>query len=199
MLLMLTLAGGCRTIVVPPSQPVDPVDVVLVDYGRHASLGLPRGENTFVEYAYGDWRWFALGRNRWYDSFTTILVPTRGTLGRHTLARHADREPADEWDESLRTITFQVSAGDAQRLLTELDERYAANAGTEIHNAENGLTFVHDDMAFHAFNTCNHEVARWLRALGCDVRSPPSPGAYEFRPVVPAATRPKAVSDDPPP
>jgi len=56
---LLMLAGGCTSTVIPPKRVTDPAAVFLTDYGRHSSLLLPDREGRLVEYAFGDWDWFA--------------------------------------------------------------------------------------------------------------------------------------------
>ena len=76
---------GCVTRVRMPVRPVEPVDVFLVDYGRHSSLLLPDdGDKGLIEFTYGDWRWFALGKDGPLDVIPTIFLPTQGALGRWT-------------------------------------------------------------------------------------------------------------------
>ena len=61
-LLAATLTG-CVTVVRPPAAPADPVEVYLLDHGRTPSLVLPGGDGGSTRWAYGDWRWYALGEH----------------------------------------------------------------------------------------------------------------------------------------
>ena len=65
-MLLLLLAGlglgACQQTIEPPKRVSDPVNVFVVDYGRHASLALPKEGTGLVEWSWGDWNWFALER-----------------------------------------------------------------------------------------------------------------------------------------
>ena len=170
----ITLAGlalsSCTTSLTPPADPVDPVAVYIVDYGRHTSLLLPREEDEgLIEYAYGEWGWFALDRSQWHDVFRTLLWPTRGALGRW------------EWDlprdvESIRAailcedvLEIIVASERERALLRRLDARYTRHADTLHYQPLYQLDFVHDEDEYHLFHNCNHELAQWLLELDCEV------------------------------
>ena len=169
----ITLAGlvlsSCTTSITPPADPVDPVAVYIVDYGRHTSLLLPEEEGEgLIEYAYGEWQWFALDRARWHDVFGTLLWPTRGALGRW------------EWDlppdvETIRTailcedvLEIIVASQRERALLMRLEARHAQHADTLHYQPRYRLEFVHDDDEYHLFHNCNHALADWLRELDCE-------------------------------
>jgi hypothetical protein len=173
LLAVVALLGllGCATVVEPPKQPTTPLAVFLVDYGRHASLLLPdSASGGLVEYAYGDWAWFALDESAWYDVFATLFWPTRGALGRRTL------DVAPEVGALRRAIPCEallpvfVEAEDARALLARLDADYQRHADSAHHQPLYRLDFVHAEASFHVFHGCSHQVASWLRELGCRVR-----------------------------
>lgn len=157
--LLLALAG-CATTVRPPADPRDPVVVVLVDYGKHSSLILPSGAG-WVEFAYGEWDYFALNEDDLCTGMAALCCFNQGTLGRRNLT--APRVHAEELFE------LRVSRADADALRSRLEERYGRHPETRLHNSLNGLTFVHDDESYICWNNCNHVVARWLEELGCKV------------------------------
>src|SRR5262245_57988661 len=72
------LPGSVR----PPRAVSDPVTVRLFSAGRHSGLLLPVGDGRVVEYGYGDWSWYALGKDDWWRAPATVLWPCPGTLGR---------------------------------------------------------------------------------------------------------------------
>jgi hypothetical protein len=78
---LLVVSSGCTTSIVPPKSAPDPIEVSVVEYGRHASLVLPEGTGA-VEYAYGEWKWFALEQKQIWRVFRVLLCPADGTLGR---------------------------------------------------------------------------------------------------------------------
>ena len=170
----ITLAGlglsSCTTSLVPPADPVDPVSIYVVDYGRHTSLLLPKDEGEgLIEYAYGEWNWFALDRSRWHNVFGTLLWPTQGTLGRWEWDI-----PADAAEVQLgifcEDVLEIIVAGEKKRaLLLRLDARHAHRIDTLHYQPLYQLDFVHDDQEYHLFHNCNHVLAQWLRELDCDV------------------------------
>ena len=84
-LLLLVLGSGCATKVVPPSNPVNPVMVYITDYGRHSSLVLPATNGGYVEWAFGDWNWFALGKTSWNYALLAVIWSPQSTLGRRVV------------------------------------------------------------------------------------------------------------------
>ena len=70
---LAALSLGCATRVVPPRAIVSPVTVYIADYGRHSSLILPTDTGCLAEYAYGDWRFYALNQYRWYWGMTALI------------------------------------------------------------------------------------------------------------------------------
>src|SRR5687768_7285716 len=113
---VLGSAAGCATTIRPPADPKDPVSVALIDYGYHASLALPAGPGTSVEYAYGEWEWFARNNDAWYRVFPALCWPTRGALGRRALAF-----PPEVACEEI--LVFQVGRAEAEALLARLNAR----------------------------------------------------------------------------
>lgn len=184
---VLTATSACSSVVTPPAVVAEPVHVAIVDYGRHASLVLPAGAHRSVEYAYGEWNWFALDKSEWYDAFGTMLVPTQGALGR----RHLETAPDDPGlagtvnAESVTTIPVERANADALR--TRLDDRFTAAADTEHFQARYDLTFVQDDAKYHVLNNCNQVLLEWLDELGCETSGPGLRADFEVRESRPTA------------
>jgi hypothetical protein len=178
------LLATCATHVRPPAAPSDPVSVYIVDYGRHASLLVPAADGDgLVEWAYGEWRWYALDDSAWYRVFPVLLWPTRGTLGRHHLAGTpsdratlADRLPSEAVHEIV------VDGRRANELDVRLQTAWAAALDTRTYQGLHGLDFVHDDASYHLFHTSNHAVAGWLTELGCQVTGPSILSDWELVP-----------------
>ncbi|HCF27732.1 MAG TPA: hypothetical protein DEV81_11175 [Cyanobacteria bacterium UBA11049] len=70
------------TVIVPPANPTNSVTAYVIDQGYHSSLLLPDRESGYIQYAYGDWNYFALNQQGWSDAAAALLIPTQGTLGR---------------------------------------------------------------------------------------------------------------------
>jgi hypothetical protein len=164
---LLALVGGCATTIWAPKSPRDPVVVVLVDYGKHASLVLPTPDGS-AEYAYGHWGYFALNQNDLCTGMFALCCYSQGTLGR----RRFDVAPRRSalrgriLCEEMTELTVERAA--AERLRSSLDARWELHADTQVANVLNGLTFVKDDEDYLCWNNCNHVVVRWLEELGCE-------------------------------
>ena len=77
------MSGGCTVTIRPPLAPIDPVELFIIDYGRHSSLLIPDPDGSgLIEFAYGDWNWFALAKDGPLDVLPTLFFHTQGALGR---------------------------------------------------------------------------------------------------------------------
>jgi hypothetical protein len=177
------LLVSCVTVITPPPAPSEPVDVIVADYGRHSSLLLPRSDGSLAEYAYGEWRWFALLDAAWWRVPAVLLWPTRGTLGRRRLPGPATASALRAQTGALSFHRVTVDRPSAEALLAWLDARWESQSATSWHNAIYDLDFVHDDHGFWLGHTCNAAVAEWLASMGCRVSSPTWVAAFEVRPV----------------
>ena len=174
--------AGCAATIVPPENPSAPTTVFLLDYGRHSSLLLPEAAGgSMIEYFYGEWNWFALGKNRWHRAVPALLWPTRGTLGRRRVDVQPDADTISRLMAEGEALEIAVNSNDVIDLLTHLDSRYSEQIETLHFQTDPCLSFVHHDRAFHLFHNCNHAVADWLRELGCDVRGQWVAGAFVIR------------------
>ena len=161
-----------RTIT-PPAQPAEPTSVFLVDYGRHASLLLPRAEaGRSVEYSFGEWAWYAEDRDQWYRVPATLFWPTPGALARNERSVEANLEAVVEETrgEGVTEVIEILAPGEnVRRLVERLDDRYERNLDSEYAPYAGGRTFVHDDREYHLFYGCNQALTRWLEDLDCEV------------------------------
>ncbi|MHC4349193.1 MAG: DUF2459 domain-containing protein [Planctomycetota bacterium] len=174
---------GCTASIITPHDLPDPVSVFVLDYGRHSSLALPTtDEAALVEYAYGDWNWFALDKSEWHDALPTLFWPTRGALGR----RSVDVEPTPasvlQFVRCEEVLEIRVSGRCVSGLATELNSQFDSSIDTAHYQPLYDLTFVHSDRSFHLFHNCNHAVADWLRKVDCQVRGPTFRADFVVRP-----------------
>ncbi len=169
---LLPLAAGCATTIVPPADPAGPVTVYVAVYSRHSSLILPDAESGLVEYAYGERAWFAEGRTGWYRAFPVLFFPTAGTLGRWSTAGDGRGEGIDQLAAGGRVLTLEVEGEKADRLRRELDEVFDRTE-RPLYNPEMGLYFADYPRSYWCGFNCNHALAGWLRRLGCRVRGWP--------------------------
>lgn len=175
---LATLAGlaACSSMVVPPPQPAVPTTAFLLHEAMHVGLVLPPDgpddPNGYVEFGFGDWRWYALGHDAWYDVFATVLWPTQGTLGRRVFrARTAAELPAEaSWARLERIV---VDAAAARELRKGLQASFEARAGEAVDRRDLRFRFVPDEASYWFAHTCADEAAGWLRRLGCIVGDAP--------------------------
>lgn len=169
MLAVLVMLSGCTTTVIPPERARDPRRVAIVDYGRHASLVLPDGDGA-VEFEYGEWEWFALGRDQSSRIAPALFWKTRGTLGRRALAYPPDPDVLQRLKQPEGVHAFYVPASRIVEVRSALEARFAAGRDNVVFNDDYGMYFVPDPVPYSAFHNCNHELALWLRELGCSLK-----------------------------
>jgi hypothetical protein len=161
---------GCTSTVTPPADVRDGATVFLLREAMHTGIVLPPAApgDQYVEFGYGDWSWFALGNERWYHAFATVLWPTRGALGRRTFgARTADElVAAVRWAELAPLV---VERARAEALRVELQRAFDARIAEAAPRPDLGWVFVPDDRGYWFANTCADVAARWFEALGCTV------------------------------
>lgn len=172
--LLLVLLTGCAARLHPPAEVADPVEVYLLDHGRHASLVVPDGDEGVVRYSYGDWQWYVEGRRHAGAALAAMLWPTRGALGRR---HHPQREmPGELWrvapEGVEQSYTLSVERERSRALRRRLDARHAA-AAPAVESDAFDLSFVPHPRAYWLAHQSNLVVARWLGELGVTVRGIP--------------------------
>ncbi len=166
----------------PPAEPRDPVVVYVADHGRHASLLLPDAEG-WVEYDYGDWRYYAQGRDGPLDGALALFIPTDGALGRRLLDEHPRVDLERGRLDALHAIAVERTL--AAALAERLDARFDRATDPPMLNAEIGVAFVRDGTRYSLGHHCNHELVAWLEALGCSVDGAPLIARYRLVPPTP--------------
>lgn len=153
--------------IIPSINSINPVNVYLIDYGFHSRLILPNDRDKCLEYAYGDWRYFALNQQDWLTGAAALFLPTQGTLGRKL--KNCDRlhSSAARKDNSLLSITVEKT--NVTRLLKLLNSYFDRPATMQIENPHTGMTLVPYDRTYTLLHNSNHEVVHWLQDLGCRV------------------------------
>jgi len=179
---MAPSCAGCAMTVVPPIAPEQPTTVFLADHGRHASLLLPSDDDkALVEYAYGDWNWFALGHDGPLDVVPTLFLPTQGALGRREWPKFDSAAAAEDATGCEIVHALIVPRTSAFQLRRRLDARFESKIDTRYDSADAGLTFVHDDRPYSLLTGCNVTMAMWLRELDCEVRGCSLNAEYHIR------------------
>lgn len=171
---LLPFLAGCATTVHPPATPAEPVEVYLLDHGRTSSVVLPVDDDALVRYAYGDWRWYALGETSPARAVAALFWPTRGALGRESIAgppsEAAVRAGVGAEIDALHPL--RVGRAGVAALAARLDAMFERRLDTLVVRETSGLAFVHHPVPYTALHSSNRVVAGWLRELGCRVRGP---------------------------
>jgi hypothetical protein len=176
LILVMITPVGCGATVRPPAQVNDPVQVYLVDHGRTAGLVLPRPEGGMARYVFGDWRWYALGRqNLFLNGIPAMLWPTRSGLGRELLDVPAPPDDPESVRQVIDVVVQRIYPLTVERelaaaLQSRLDAHFEERADELVHNPDHALTFVPYPERYSYFWNSNHKVASWLEELGCEVR-----------------------------
>ena len=157
------------TVIVPPANPTNSVTVYVVDHGYHSRLVLPDRESGYIQYAYGDWNYFALNQQSWSDAAAALLIPTQGTFGRRKFSNIDNIRRIVDPNRDKTILNFEVAGAKAAQLLKALNERFNRNINTRVENPLNGLSFVQDDQDYSLFHNSNHELVAWLKDLDCEV------------------------------
>lgn len=170
----ITLLASCATTIIPPPQPQQPMTVYLIDFGRTPTLVMPRGEDQFVRYVYGDWEWYALRHEGAIQGLIALLWPTQAALGRKIID-----EPRDVEDMLTKfaigaeeIFAIEVERERVHEFNRRMDAIFAANADSLVNNDAYALEFVHHPRKYTVFHNSNHQAAAWLRDLGCQTRGP---------------------------
>lgn len=185
-LLVAISLGGCATVITPPASPQSPVTVFVPDRGKHAGLIMPTDDDRFVEYNYGEWRYYALAKEDPFHSIAALCWPTPGALGRRylTTVEVADRA---NWKECEVVHDVIVSRELMHRLRSELDGRFQRNKHLMVHRADIAIDMVPHDESYTLVHTCNHELVEWLVELGCTVEKTGPVANLKFKPAASAS------------
>lgn len=166
LVLLLAVARGEYRLVPPPAV-ADPVTIHIIDYGQHASLVLPSPAGTLEEWFWGDWNYYAGDQRGLLDGARALLASPQSTLGRRTVTAGATKAGAVGIQ---RVLSLDVDRNRAGRLSRVLDARYASGLRQGERSHSDGRRFVRDAQRYTLFNNSVHQVVRWLRALGVEVR-----------------------------
>ncbi|HUP66018.1 MAG TPA: hypothetical protein VM557_12150 [Thermoanaerobaculia bacterium] len=170
---VVPLLASCTMTVRTPRAVVEPETVVLLSHGRSSSLVLPSADGRALRYAFGDWRFYALGRKGASDAAGALLWPTPAAFGRRETERGHDpmlglaEHVGIAWDHAF-PITVERSAVDALR--ARLESLFEARIETALFNPGPNLVFVRPLESYSIVNSSNQKVAVWLEELGCEVR-----------------------------
>jgi hypothetical protein len=167
----LLFCGGCEAVIVPPvvAHDVPTTPVFVADYGYHSSLILPRGDGMMMEYAYGDWNYFANNHKTFGSTLDALFSSEQATLGRRVLLRSPYQAGLGEAIGAKSVVRFDASRDKVAALDMELSNRFSRDLDSLIYTPAQNSYFVKDAEHYSIGNNCNHLTARWLERLGCRV------------------------------
>lgn len=163
------LFTGCGPRITPPASPSHPVTVFVADYGRHSSLLLPDKHGGLVEFAWGDYAWFAQNHTGSGDAFSALFWSDGSGLGIRRLPTTPVYDELKKTLDAKRLLCFPAAADKAKTLREHLTAQIDLHDGQMIYSAKNKMYFVRDDDHYSFAHNCNHVTAAWLRELGCKV------------------------------
>ncbi|ACK72306.1 conserved hypothetical protein [Gloeothece citriformis PCC 7424] len=156
-------------IIIPPINPVQPVPVFVTEYGWHSRLVLPTSRDILIQYAYGDWKYYALNQQNWRNTIAALIKPTPAALGRRTFSNFSDFQQSTA-QTNATILSFQVSKAKVSQLLESLNNRFNRQISSEVNNNLTKLNLVKDDQDYTLVHNSNHELVLWLRKLDCKVK-----------------------------
>lgn len=172
---LLALPMACSAIIHPPQDVQDPVEVLLLDHGRTASLILPDQTGSAVRWTYGDWNYYALRQTTLWHGAVALFWPSRSALGRKELGGPVQEDSVRHRLGGIgvdQVYVIRVERSCADTLHAELASLYHDNLSSLHRTPEVGLEFVHHPVRYTWFNNSNHMIALWLRRMGCRVSGP---------------------------
>jgi len=158
---------ACVNHISSPTQAIDPVQIYLVDHGRHPSIILPR-EGAWTRYAYGDWSWYAVGQENLFTAISAMLWPTQAALGRREFP--ANWQPLERnsliREGFVKILPLMADGKMVAQLSSQLEEIFAANQNQLLLNPTYNLEFVPHPRSYWFAHQSNQVMAQWLRELG---------------------------------
>ncbi len=159
---------GCADIY-PPDQVQQPTMIGVVNYGRHTSLLLPDAQSNVTEWCYGDWSFCAEGNRGIHVELGAVLLPTEAALGRRQFGAPIDSPGVRYLLEGYTITKITVERTRVEALSSELTARFNNRADEARYAPDFDMYFVPAGEAYGLWSTCNNAMAKWLRALGCEV------------------------------
>ena len=172
---VIGVAGGCATTTLyPPTNPVEPRIVFLIDHGRHSSLVITRSNGALVRYAYGDWRYYADQDISIPAGAAALFWSTPATLARAELFGPPELSVLrSQLKVSVQSIyAFEVTGSDADRVAEQLDELHILGESDHQYVPAYDMTFAPHPVPYRWFNNSASAVASWVEDMGVKVEGP---------------------------
>ncbi|MGY6530262.1 MAG: DUF2459 domain-containing protein [Cyanobacterium sp.] len=158
------------TIIIPPTEPQKPATIYVVDYGFHSRLVLPDRTEKLIQYAYGDWEYFALGNQDFLTTLKALFIPTQGTLKREKINNLTTLQAIIEAQPRINLLEIQVAQEKMLKLRANLEHRFRQNIDSKITYNAGRIQFVKDNQDYTMFYNSNHQVVEWLETMECKVK-----------------------------
>jgi len=173
---------GCINRIVPPRDVAQPVTIYLLDLGKSSSLVLPTREGHMVRYAYGNWNWYALGHNGFFDAISALFFVNSATLARRELPGPLDEKHVrQQVGVDIQYIyPLQVDRRNVDCLRTCLDEVFQRHKSTMIFNRDDNFYFVRLGRTYSGWHNSNVVMSQWLEVLGAKVNGWPVYSAWRI-------------------
>ena len=167
---VLPFLQACTWTVITPEPTADPATVYLSVYGRHTRLALPDAPGHYVEYGFGDWRFYAEEKRNLFTGFQALFFSSGATLSRRELPA-PERTNLRQHFSSVRTEAIEVPPHLADQLRDDLMLAWEEAGGEQIDQGY--LSFRRAPEHYSLFNNSNHQTARWLEQMQCDIQGAP--------------------------
>jgi hypothetical protein len=163
----MVVLGSCvvRAVQPEPPPPGRSTTVYLLSEEGHTGILLPHGEG-WVEWAFGDYAWYAAGRGDLGWGLYTAMRATTGGLARRTVAG----DPLlDCWSRARGTVLFPYPADrDAVAALAARLETEFRAGGQPSFNPLFGFHVVPARAPYSMWFNCTDAAATWLAELGIE-------------------------------
>lgn len=176
--------SACATAIEVPSVVAEPVQVAVLDHGRHASLAIEQADRSMVRYSYGEWDWYALGATGPVRALAALFWPTTATLGRRVLPGPLSRDTiAARLREGVEAVfIIEVEAAKARGLVERLDRLFVAGESERVYNPDFDLEFVPLANSYWLGRNSNQVTTEWLEEMGCRTDGPAILSVWTVRP-----------------
>lgn len=170
---------GCSWTIVPPGMPGNGENVYVSQYGWHTRLALPAAQDGhYIEYGFGDWAYYARGERGLLVGLEALFFSSNSTLSRRVVPVPKQKNLRLSFG-SDQSVSLKVSGSKVEVLQQELEEAWAANAGSHLQRG--GLSFRKLEQDYGLLYNSNHQTARWLKRLGSEVRGVTILGDFEVK------------------
>lgn len=152
----------------------------IIDFGIHSALIVPVPDGGAREYGYGEWEWYALGQETFFQAFGAVFNPSEGAISRRDIspaeASRVETLSGPYLTDAIHPL--RVSAAKVDALITRIEGQRAERIGEEL--VREGISYVPNARPYWGGHTCNEHIAEWLEELGVKVSGSRSFSRFEI-------------------